>query len=304
MKTNSLLLIYCISMLLSCNKEYSDIEVSTNTIIEAEEIQIDFVDINNRHLAKERFNDFHIVAGSKKIDTYLVEREGKELLAFKPVLPFDSNETDTKIISSFVYMGSEVVAVIESAFRLDSMRLKANNKTLYYTNTENKVSSRVAESPVKLLVGTGFSYREEGLSKLCVTLNFPSAKFQASESIDYCVTINGFMGQRVMPIQKGLIVTENSDDTQNVVLAIEGDIHNYYNAEGMLQEPYDSVFEIASVQLFRDDDKHILKVTNSGDCYSNKIMKCNFDGQQLDLDSVVVHNSFGGEYINLKLAKR
>lgn len=296
-------LIFCIIMLLSCNKEYSDMEVSTSIVIKAEEVQIDLVDTNNSHLAKDRFNDFHIVAENSKIGTYLVEREGKELLAFKPILPFDSSETDYKTTLSFVYMGSEVVAVIESAFRLDSVRLKGDNKTLYYTNTENKVSSRLAESPVKLLVGTGFSYREEGQSKLCVTLNFPPAKFQATESIDYCVTINGFMGQRVMPIQKGLIVTENSDGTQNVVLAIEGVIHNYYNAEGILQEPYDIVLEITSMQLFGDDDKHILRVTNSGDCYSNKIVTCSFDGQQLDLASVVVHNSFGGEYINLKLSQ-
>lgn len=49
------------------------------------------------------------------------------------------------------------------------------------------------------------------------------------------------MGQNVKLFQKGLIMTGNPDSTQNVTLAIEGIVQNYYDTEGMLQEPYDIV---------------------------------------------------------------
>ena len=109
------------------------------------------------------------------------------------------------------------------------------------------------------------------------------------------------MRQCVKPIQKGLTVTGNPDCTQNVALAIEGIVHNYYDVGGILQEPYDIVYEIVSQQLFGNHAKHILRVTNSGDCYSNKIQACSLDGQQLNLASVVAQNFFGGEYINLTI---
>ena len=57
-------------------------------------------------------------------------------------------------------------------------------------------------------------------------------KIQSTEIIDYNVSISGFMGQSITPIQKGLAVTGGSDDTQYVILAIEGVVHNYYDAKG------------------------------------------------------------------------
>ena len=296
----SLILFIC--LLLSCNKDYSDKEESTCITVNAKEVLIDFVDIYNYHLTKDRYADFNVVVGNDKVvNTYLVEREGNTFLGFKPVFPFDPKENNTIKLLSKVYLGSKAMAVVESTFRLDSVRLVGSERRLYYTNTENKVSSRPAESHVKLLVGADFSYREEGQARFCVVFNFPTAKVQPTDAVEYAVTISGFMGQNVKPFQKGLIMTGNPDSTQNVTLAIEGIVHNYYDTEGMLQEPYDIVYEIVSLQLFGNNEKHVLKITNSGDCYSNKIQACSLDGQQLNLTSVVAQDSFGGEYINLTI---
>lgn len=295
-------LILSICLLLSCNKDYSDKEESTCITVNAKEVLIDFVDIYNYHLTKDRYAEFNVVVGNDKVvNTYLVEREGNTFLGFKPVFPFDPKENNTIKLLSKVYLGSKAMAVVESTFRLDSVRLVGSERRLYYTNTENKVSSRPAESHVKLLVGADFSYREEGQARFCVVFNFPTAKVQPTDAVEYAVTISGFMGQNVKPFQKGLIMTGNPDSTQNVTLAIEGIVHNYYDTEGMLQEPYDIVYEIVSLQLFGNNEKHVLKITNSGDCYSNKIQACSLDGQQLNLTSVVAQDSFGGEYINLTI---
>lgn len=298
--TWSLTLFIC--LLLSCNKDDSDIEESTNINVNAKEVLIDFVDINNHHLAKDGYANFHIVAGNDNIiNTCLVESDGNAYLEFKPALSLDSRGTNRIKEIYKVYWNYKIVAVVESTFRLDSMLLTGTHRLFYYTNTENKVSSRLAETPAKILVGEDNSYREEGLAKFCVVFNFPSVKIQPTDVVDYHVTISGFMGQSVEPIQKGLIVTGNHDCTQNVVLAIEGIVHNYYDVEGLLQEPYDIVYEIVSQQLFGNYKKHILRVTNSGDCYSNKIQACILDGQRLNLTSIVAQNSFGGEYINLTI---
>lgn len=295
-------LILSICLLLSCNKDYSDKEESTCITVNAKEVLIDFVDIYNYHLTKDRYAEFNVVVGNDKVvNTYLVEREGNTFLGFKPEFPFDPKENNTIKLLSKVYLGSKAMAVVESTFRLDSVRLVGSERRLYYTNTENKVSSRPAESHVKLLVGADFSYREEGQARFCVVFNFPTAKVQPTDAVEYAVTISGFMGQNVKPFQKGLIMTGNPDSTQNVTLAIEGIVHNYYDTEGMLQEPYDIVYEIVSLQLFGNNEKHVLKITNSGDCYSNKIQACSLDGQQLNLTSVVAQDSFGGEYINLTI---
>lgn len=298
--TWSLTLFLCI--LLSCNKDDSDIKESTNINVNANEVLIDFVDINNHHLAKDGYANFYVVAGNDNIvNTCFVENEGKAYLKFKPVLFLDSIEKNRKKEVYKVYWKNKIVAMIESTFRLDSMRLTDTHRLFYYTNTENKVSSRLANHPIKMLVGENSSYREEELAKFCVVFNFPSVKIQPTEVVDYHVTISGFMGQSIGPIQKGLIVTGNPDNTQNVVLAIEGIVHNYYDAEGLLQEPYDIVYEIVSQQLFGNHEKHILRVTNSGDCYSNRIQACILDGQRLNLTSIVAQKTFGGEYINLTI---
>lgn len=296
----SLILFIC--LLLSCNKDDSDTEESTCIKVNAKEVLIDFVDIYNHHLTKDRYADFNVVVGNDRVvNTYLVESEGNTFLGFKPVFPLNPKEDNTIKLLSMVYLGSKAMAVVESTFRLDSVRLVGSERRLYYTNTENKVSSRPAESHVKLLVGADFSYREEGQARFCVVFNFPTAKVQPTDAVEYAVTISGFMGQNVKPFQKGLIMTGNPDSTQNVTLAIEGIVHNYYDTEGMLQEPYDIVYEIVSLQLFGNNEKHVLKITNSGDCYSNKIQACSLDGQQLNLTSVVAQDSFGGEYINLTI---
>lgn len=293
-----------ICLLFSCNKEDSDIEESRYINVNAKEVLIDIVDIYNCHLVKDRYADFQVVAGNGNIvNTYLVESDGNTYLGFKPVLLIDSQgaNMDTIKLFSKVYLGCETIAVVESMFRLDSVHSMGSYSSLYYTNTENKVSCQLAESPVRLLVGADGSYREEGQAKFCVVFNFPSAKIQPTDLVDYSVTISGFMGQNIEPIQKGLMVVGSSNSTQSVVLAIEGIVHNYYDVKGRLQEPYDIVYEIVSPQLFGNSEKQILQVTNSGDCYSNRIQACSLNGQQLDLITVVAQNFFGGEYINLTI---
>lgn len=301
MRNSTWLFALVICFLLSCNKD-DDKKVDTVSVnVENKEVLIDVVDIYNRHLVGDRFADFNVVGNGNVVDTYLVERDGNTYLGFKPTIPIDFGEKDIINSLSKVYMGSEEIAVVESTFKLDTVKITSEGKAFYYTNTENNVSSRPADTPIRLLVGSGFSYREEGRGKFCVVFDFPKTKMQSTETIDYNVSISGFMGQSITPIQKGLAVTDGAGDTQQVTLAIEGVVHNYYDAKGTLQEPYDIVYEISSLQLFGNDEKHIVKVTTSGDCNSNKIRACCLDGQQLNLTTVVEKDFFGREYVNLTI---
>ena len=304
MKTWRISLFALVLLLLSCDKEQQIGESILHLNVNAKEVLIDIVDIENHHLAKDRYTDFQIVANNDSIiNAYLVESNGNTYLGFKPVLPLESGGADTIKLFSRVYLGRETVTVVESTFRLDSVHSTSSYSSLYYTNTENSVFCRPAETPVRLLVGTEGAYREEGQAKFCVVFNFPSVEIPYIYSVDYSVTISGFMGQNVEPIQRGLMVTDNLDGTQNVALAIEGTMHNYYDAEGTLQEPYNITYELVSRHLFGNSERHILQITNSGDCSANKIQACSFDGQKLNLDSVVAKNSFGGEYIYLSLCR-
>lgn len=301
LRNTTWLLILFINFLLSCNNDDAMLEDPACVNVKAKEVLIDFVDIYNHHLGKDRYDNFSVVSNDSIVNTYLVEEDGNTYLGFKPVLPLDLRGANIIKHLSKVYLDGEAIAVVESTFRLDSVRSTGKSRMFFYTNTENNVLSRPAEPHVRLLVGEGISYREEGQARFCVVFNFPKAKVQPTDTLDYGVKISGFLGQTIKPIQKGVIMTGNPDNSQSVTLAIEGIVHNYYDAEGKLQESYDIIYEIVSLQLFGNKKKHIIKVTNSGDCYSNKIQACSFDGQQLNLASVVAKHSFGGEYINLTI---
>ena len=296
------LLILFTGILFACSKNEPCIEESTDIKVNDKEVLINFVDVNNHDMVKDGYADFHVIAqNATTIYTRLVENERNAYIGFKPVISHVPRGENTIKENFKIYWKSKIMAIVQSTFRLDSGQFTSGHKLLYYINTENKVSNRIVESPIKLLVKADRLYREEGQARFCVIFNFPSVKIQPTEAIDYHVEISDFMRQCVKPIQKGLTVTGNPDCTQNVALAIEGIVHNYYDVGGILQEPYDIVYEIVSQQLFGNHAKHILRVTNSGDCYSNKIQACSLDGQQLNLASVVAQNFFGGEYINLTI---
>lgn len=291
-------------LLLSCDNGGPDADIEEYASVKAKEVVIDFVDINSRHLAKDGHDSFLVKAGNGMVvDNYLIGNGGDACLGFKPVLPSDSKGAEQIENISTVYMGDKAVAEVESTFMLDSVRSVRGQRVYYYTNTENHVAGLPVDSPVRMLVTADGAYREEGQAKFCITFNFPHVDIQPTEDVDYHVTINGFMGQSIAPAQRGLMVTEDPDGNNwpNVVLAVEGRVCNHYNAEGALQEPYDIVYELASRQLFGKDGKHILRVTTSGDCHSNKILACSFDGQRLDPASVVVRNLWGGEDIALTI---
>ena len=294
------IIFYCI--LLSCDKNNSDIEENTHLKVSTKEVLIDFVDIDNCHLAKTDSSQFKIISeNGSTINTYLLEKDGNAYLTFKPTLhlkPEDCNKEEIKQHAK-INCGDKEIAVVESIFKLDSVRSINKCSILYYTNIENRISCRTIESPVKMLIGKAGSYREEESAKISVLFHFPSTKISTTEQVDYNVTISGFMGQSIKPSQKGLFVTANSSNSTNVALTIDGIIHNYYDVYGTLQEPYDIVYKISSKQLFGDKETHVLRITNSGDCNHNKIIACNFDGKQLNLSSIVDHTSFGEEYIHL-----
>lgn len=161
MRNSTWLFALVICFLLSCNKD-DDKKVDTVSVnVENKEVLIDVVDIYNRHLVGDRFADFNVVGNGNVVDTHLVERDGNTYLVFKPTISIDFGEKDIINSLSKVFMGSEEIAVVESTFKLDTVNITSEGKAFYYTNTENNVSSRPAGTPIRLLVGSGFSYREE-----------------------------------------------------------------------------------------------------------------------------------------------
>ena len=288
--------------LLSCNKDTPSLEKAIRINVNSKEILFDFIDINNHHVAENRYSEFCVVdEHNNMLATALMKEHSKVYFMFKPTVSTGTKGTNIIKKISYINKRHKIVAVVESSFKLDSVVVANDSKTYYYTNTENKVFNRLVESPVKILVGEDRAYREEGRTKFCVMFNFLSAKVQSTEEIDYNITIKGFMGKKIQPIQRGLVISDNPTDVQEVGLAIDGFIHNYYNAEGILQEPYEIVYEIVSEQLFGNGEKHFLRVVCSGDCYHNKIKACSFDGRKLHLDSIIAYDSFGVEYINLTI---
>lgn len=296
------MLILPVCLLCACNTNEADRTEVTYIDKGAKEVLLDIVNTDNHRLVEDEVADFRVVVeNNHEIKPYLAEKEGNAYLGFKPALPIDATERETIKSTAKVYWGTKVVAVVESTFKKDSVRLTGNHKILYYSNLQNNISGRAADAPVRLLATADGIYREEEQAKFSVVFHFPSVKMQPVESVDYHVAISGFKGQSIRPIQKALIVAGNPDDTQNVTLAIDGVVHDYYDSEGTLQEPYEIVYEIAGRQLFGNDEKHILKITNSGSCHNNKISACSFDGKQLNPAAVTAKNTLGGEYIRLTI---
>lgn len=300
------LCIFFTFILFACNKTESRKKKTTDIEIDAKEVLINFVDINRHDMIKEGYADFRVFTrNNTTINTQIVEDKDNRImyLAFRPIISHTPKEEKIITEDFKIYYKNKVITIVRSTFRLNSIQSTPYRKLLYYTNIENTNSNKTIKSPIRLLVNKGGrAYREEEEAKLFVIFNFPHVNMPETAPIDYKATIRSFMGQSVFPRQRGIFVTGNfQDSTQNVALAIEGLIHNYYDEKGILQEPYEIVYEITSQLLFENSTKHILKISNSGDCYNYKILACNFDGQPLQLKDVVHKASLGNEYILLTI---
>lgn len=286
-------------LLLSCSQDEDD-KISTDAQVKAQEVRMKFTDGANHDLVKDDFANFRVnTTNGIPANTHFIVENGNYYLGFTPALPTDSIGKDSVKMIYHVHMESETVADVACTFRLDSIRQAIGNKRYYYSTTE-KSYNRDINGPVKVLVSEDHNYREEGSDKIYVVFYFPNARLQSTEEMDYNVTIKGFMGQNIIPNQRYFAEGDgDTDSTTAVVIGIDGQIHNYYDENGRLQEPYEVTYEIKSPQLFGDNEKHLVKITNSGDCEHNKIMACSLDGCGLDLDSVVKKDMFGREYIQL-----
>lgn len=296
-KSWSLVTLAC--LLLSCSQDDDD-KFTTDAQVKAQEVKMDFVDMGNRDLVKNDFPNFRVITRNGfPANTHSIIENGKYHLGFTPTLPTDSIGKDSVKMTYLVKWEDKTVADVACTFRLDSVRLALGNKRYYYS-TKEKSYSRDVSGPVKVLVGEDHNYREDGSNKIYVVFYFPNARLQSTEGVDYDVTIKGFMGQNITPNQRYFAEGNgDTDSTTAVVLGIDGQIHNYYDENGRLQEPYEVTYEIKSLQLFGNNEKHLVKITNSGDCDHNKIMACSLDGHELDLNSVIKKDMFGREYIQL-----
>ena len=307
MKSFQILLLVMVALAFSScvRDEHQEEKASPLVNMNSAEVLMDFVDRDGRNMLESGSDDFRIMLDNDSVlKPAIVQKDGMKYLGFKPVITEEICEKEnTYALNAFskIYWKDKVVAEIESSFRLDSVCSVAGASTLYYTNVWNKAFHRPIDTPVRVLIGESGSYREEGQAKFCVVYNFPSVGVLPTYSVDYQVNIWGFEGQAVKPIQKAIVMTGNPDGTQQVMLAIEGRVHNYYDLDGRLQTPNRLTYEMTSQQLYDNNESHLLGITNSGDCYSNKILECSLDGRSLSLDSVVAKNSFGGEYINLTI---
>lgn len=303
-----LLLVMVATAFFSCvQDERREEKASPLVYMNSTEILMEFVDRDGHNLLSDGSDDFHIALDNDSIvKPALVRKDSKQYLGFRPVITgtiMDGENAYALSALSKVYWKDKLVTEIESSFRLDSVCSVAGTSSLYYTNVWNKSFHRPVDTPVRVLVGDSGPYREEGQTKFCVVYNFPSVGVLPTEIVDYHVNIWGFEGMALKPFQKAVIMTGNPDGTQQVMLAIEGDVHNYYDMNGRLQTPNRITYEMVSPQLYDNNESHLLGITNSGDCYNNKVLECSLDGRSLDLDSVVAQNSFGGEYVNLIIEK-
>ncbi len=274
------------SLLLSCSQD--DDKYTMDAQVKAQEVKMGFVDMDNRDLVKNDFSDFRVITrNGLPANTHSIVENGNYYLGFTPTLPTDSIGKDSVKMTYLVSWRNKTVADVSCTFRLDSVRLAFGNKRYYYS-TKEKSYGRDVSGPVKVLVGEDHYYREEGSNKIYVVFYFPNARLQSTEGVDYNVTIKGFMGQNITPNQRYFAEGEgDTDSTTAVVLGIDGQIHNYYDENGLLQEPYGN------------EEKHLVKIKNSGDCDHNKIMACSLDGRELNLNSVIKKDMFGREYIQL-----
>lgn len=286
-------------LLLSCSQDDDD-KFTTDAQVKVQEVRMDFVDMDDRDLVKDDFANFRVITRNGiSANTHLIVDHGKYHLGFTPALPTDSIGKDSVKMTYLVHWGNKTVADVACTFRLDSIRLAFGNKRYYYSTTE-KSYGRYVNNPVKIRVGEDQHYREEGSGKIYVVFYFPNSRLQSTEGVDYDVTIKGFMGQYITPNQRLLAEGEGeTEGTTAIALGIDGLTHNYYDENGLLQEPYEVTYEIKSLQLFGNNEKRLVKITNSGDCAHNKIKACSLDGRELDLGLVVKKDMFGGEYIQL-----
>lgn len=283
-------------LLLSCSQD-DDGKLTTDAQVKAQEVRMEFADGANHDLVKDDFANFRVITTNGiPANTHLVIENGNYYLGFTPALPTDSIGKDSVKMTYQVHMGNKMVAEVACIFQLDSVRQAFSNKRYYYSATERSYN-RAVTGPVKVMVSENMCYREEGDSKVYVVFHFPTAKLQSTEGVDYHVKITGFMGQAITPNQRVLAEGEGANDsTIAIVLGIDGQIHNYYDENGQLQEPYDVTYEITSRQLFGNDNSHMVKMTLSGNCDNYKILSCSLDGQPIDLAKVINKDMFGREY--------
>lgn len=283
-------------LLLSCSQDDDD-KITTDAQVKAQEVRMEFVDGDNHDLVKDDLASFRVfTADGMPANTHSVADNRNHYLAFTPALPTDSIGKDSVNMTYQVQMGNKAVAEVACTFRLDSVRQAFGNKRYYYSTTERSYN-RGVNGPVKVLVGDKRTYREEGDNRIYVVFHFPASKLQSTEDLDYHVTIKGFMGQTITPSQRVLAEGEGANDsTIAIVLGIDGQIHNYYDESGRLQEPYDITYEINSQQLFGNDRSHTVRMTLSGNCDKYKILSCSLDGQPLNLATVINKDMFGREY--------
>lgn len=283
-------------LLLSCSQD-DDNEITTDAQVKAKEVRMEFWDGDNHDLVKDDFACFRVItANGIPADAHSIVDKGNYYLGFTPSMPTDSIGKDSVKMTYQVKMGNKTVAEVACTFRLDSVRQAFGNKRYYYSTTERSYN-RGVNGPIKVLVGKDHAYRQEGDNRIYVVFHFPAAKLQSTEGLDYHVTIKGFIGQAITPSQRVLAEGEGANDsTIAIVLGIDGPIHNYYDQNGLLQEPYEITYEINSQQLFGNDNSHMVKMTLSGNCDHYKILACSLDGQQLDLASVIHKDMFGREY--------
>lgn len=283
-------------LLLSCSQDEDD-KITTDAQVKVQEVRMEFTDGANHDLVKDDFANFRVnTTNGIPANTHFIVENGNYYLGFTPALPTDSIGKDSVKMTYQVHMENKTVAEVACTFRLDSVKQAFSNKRYFYSTTERSYN-RGVNGPIKVLVGKDHAYRQEGDNRIYVVFHFPAAKFQSTEGVDYHVTIKGFMEQAITPNQRVLAEGEGANDsTIAIVLGIDGQIHNYYDENGQLQEPYDVTYEITSRQLFEDDRNHMVKMTLSGNCDNYKILSCSLDGQPLNLATVIKKDMFGREY--------
>ena len=275
-----------LSLFPACNRE-AEMEITNSVSVNSDALLMEFVSTDSIAFSKEQLSNARVVNElGHEVASFIKEEEYVTYLGFYPTFTAYPHGKDEVNQNYALYVGNQKVAVVQSSFKLDSALTKNYRKTNYYTNTENKIFNRPAESPVKILIGKNSAYKVEGYSRITLILNRPSVHLD-TYSVDYQATISGFQGQSIQARQSGFFMTDNPDETSHVGIAIEGKVPHYYDADGQLQKPYDVVYEVTSEQIFGDREKHIAKITLSGDIPHHKVLACQLDGRQMDLNTVV-----------------
>jgi hypothetical protein len=293
----TVLFITC-SFFTSCDNDIDNEEETV--IIDQPDIYVELSDSAGNNLLKNNQFTFKVISNNKQCSDFgFVEQNGIKYLKFKPSL---SNTNvmrgDTLMTQSIISSRDNIICELHSLLKVDSVIIyPAKIKKIFISNCSNKVANHEAKLPIQLLVRNDKSYLVENDSKFVVEFVFPSLHNEGELYYQYDVVINAFGYSNPLPEQRMLAVNDNIDGTKQVVLAIDFNTHDYYDMQGKLQNPRNIIYTIQSESLFGNEDKHILKISDSGICGNNKILNCRLDGIELNVDRVVKHSTFGGEYL-------